>query len=376
MLKKLTALLVCPLCLSACQELALQGYRGAAPNMTASPVVSEQASVSEPEPPRFSADDGRIAQDYRGLEAWWSFFNDSVLNSLISSGLSLNAAQLGAKTAFPNDNMIKVTLESYYEDKRVGLVNAIAKDYIEYRYIQIQNNLLDEYINRLELDSGEAVGSEGKRIRTELEYLAKKKQEFAKELLNVSVSLSKSTKLLPEYIDEILKADQKIPDYDITPIMASSALILANAAKIDAARTMLYYKSQGQIALQETQDMLPDIRLNQLFGVSENIFVNTNSPWRVKIGNAQKQVDYSSLILHLVHRQLVEDFEDVVNSYVNEIESMLVNIATLHDQQEVLNNAIAKASREDIYKARLASLRAEYEKTKAIVNLFERLDLY
>lgn len=342
----------------------------------ASPVIPAPELVSEPEPPRFSAVDGRIAQDYKGLEAWWSFFNDSVLNSLISSGLSLNAAQLGAKNVFPSDNMTKVALESYYEDKRVDLVNAIAKDYIEYRFIQIQNSLLEEYIGRLELDLDEAVGSEGKRIRTELEYLSKKKQEFSENILNVSLSLSKSTKLLPEYIDEILKDDQKMPDYDITPILASSARILSNSARIDAARTLLHYKSQGEITLQETQDMLPDIRLNQLFGVSENIFVDTHSSWRVKIGHAQEQIDFSPVLLHLVHRQLVEEYEEYVNSYVAEIESMLVNIATLRDQQEVLNNAISKATREDVYKARLASLRAEYENTKAIVKLFKTLDLY
>jgi len=372
MLKKLTALLVCLFCLTSCQQLALQGYRGVTPRVPS----SQSVTMSEPEAPLLSSVEAHIPQDYRGLEAWWSFFNDSVLNSLVSSGLSLNAAQLGAKTDFPKGNMTKVALLNYYKDKRVNLVNSVAKDYIEYRYIQIQSNLLEEYVNRLELDLEESAGSEGKRIRTELEYLGKKRQEFSKEILAASLSLSKTTKLLPEYIDEILKDNQKMPDYDIMPIMASSAKILTNAAQIDTARSLLHYKSQGQIEMKDTKGMLPEIRLNQLFGVSENIFVNANGTWRVKIGHAQEQIDFSPLLLHLVHRELVQEYQDVVNSYVSEIESMLVNIATLREQQEVLNNAVARATKENIYKARLATLRAEYEKTKAVVKLFKSLDLY
>ncbi len=361
----------------------MRGYRGAAP-VTVAPVVSEPALAPasvpvlapEPVPPIFSALDGRIAQDYRSLEAWWSFFSDPVLNGLISSGLNMNAAQLSQMNDFPEDKMTKEALVVYYKDKRVALVSAIAKDYVEYRYFQVQNNLLEEYKKRQEMALEEAVDMKERQITTELEYLNQKKREYTKELQKVSLLLSKSTRLLPEYIDEILKDNQKIPDYDITPILASSALNIINSSRIDTARTRLFYITRGQISVRETKDMLPNIRFNQLFGISENIFVNPQSSWRVKIGYARKQVNFSSLLLHLSHRQHTQDFESDVNAYVMEIEGLLVSIATLHDQEEVLEKAVAKVEQKDVYKARLAALRAEYEKTKAIVRLFEKLDLY
>jgi len=288
----------------------------------------------------------------------------------------MNAASLSKKVNFPKGNMAKEALEGYYKDKRVDLVNAITKDYIDYRYIQIQNNLLEDYLYLQETALQDAVGRQGKQSRTELEHLRKKKEEFTKKLRDVSVSLSKTTRLLPEYIDEVLKDNQNIPDYDITPIMTSSARIITNAAKIDVSRTMLFNKSRGQINIQETQDVLPDTRLNQLFGISENIFVNANSSWRVKIGHAREQINLGSLYTHSGYRMQIQEFGDSIYAYVSEIEGMLVSIATLRDQQEVLQRAATRAAQKDVYKAKIAALRAEYEKTKAIVELFKDLDLY
>ncbi len=393
MLKKLVTLLVFPLCLTACQSSILQNYGRRTPVISASvkdsrpkqqPQQQPQEAIasprltSKPQQQPFSAIKGKIAQNYRGLEAWWSFFNDPVLNSLISAGLNMNAAELSNNGHFPEHKMTKKALTEYYKDKRVDLVSSIAIDYIEYRYIQIQNNLLNGYISYQEKMLQASTGRKQEQITTELEYLSQKKHEFAKDLQKASVSLSKSTKLLPEYIDEILKDNQVIPDYDITPILASSAQIITNSARIDTARTRLFYITQGKIGLQKTKNLLPDIRFDQLFGISENVFANPHVSWRVKIGYARKQLNFSALLdSDPSNKQHIRDFKKDVSSYIMEIEGLLVSISALHDQQEVLEKAVTRAVQEDdLYKAHLAAIKAEYEKTKAVIKLFEKLDLY
>ena len=351
----------------------MQGYSG-----VINPAVEESVPEMLPqiEEPRFSTDAAKIPQDYVGLKAWWSFFNDPVLNSMVSSALSMNASQMSQAEDFPADDMTKDALKVFYKDKRVNLVNAIASDYVEYRYIQTQAALLNEYIAFQENELLHVPMDDEEEINNELEFLNKRKEEFTSRLRDVSVSLSKTTQLLPEYIDEVLKNNQGIPKYDITPLMASSAHIITNAADIDAVRSLLSYKSRGQAGLQDTRNILLDIPINQLFGISENIFVNTDSSWRVKIGNARQQVSYTPVRARLSNEDQVQMFVNSVNAYITEIESLLVSIATLRDQEEVLEKAVRNATQKELYKARLAVLRAEYEKTKTIVKLFERLDLY
>lgn len=326
--------------------------------------------------PHFSAYDGKISQQYKGLKAWWSFFNDPVLNSMISSALSMNAAQLAKKEKFPENEITQETLMRYYKNKHVELISNIAKDYIEYRYTQMQASLLNDYSARLEYDLEEIYEGGAGRIKTELGFLRGKKQEFAKKLQKLSLSLSKTTRLLPEYIDEVLKDNNGIPDYDITPIMASSALSITGAADIDVARNLLYQNTRGKISLRETQNIFPDIWISRFFGISDNIFVDQNSSWRIKIGHAQKQVMFSALKLEASTKQQIQEFKSSVESFVSEIEAIMISTATLRDQQKVLQEAAYKAAQEESYKAHMAVLRAQYEKAKIIIKLFERLDIY
>ena len=139
--------------MTACQNLAMPVYsqtQTMSQSMPQSVSVpsSEQEITLQTAPIIYTGFIEPIAQDYKAMEAWWSFFGDPILNSLVSSGLSMNASRLDKKEPFPKDNMIAETLEVYYKDKRVELVNLIVKDYVEYRYIQMQNTLLEAYIVR------------------------------------------------------------------------------------------------------------------------------------------------------------------------------------------------------------------------------------
>ncbi|MCK5374533.1 MAG: hypothetical protein KAJ40_04560, partial [Alphaproteobacteria bacterium] len=145
---------------------------------------------------------------------------------------------------------------------------------------------------------------------------------------------------------------------------------------IDVARTMLSYETNGKITAQETKDILPDVPLNRLFGISESIFVNAQSPWRIKLGQAREYVSFNSLHSYHGEHTEIEKFKNDIYTHVTRIESILVSVATLRDQQAVLEGAVDKAKQSEIYKARLAALRAEYEEAKTIVKLFEYIALY
>ena len=368
--------------LTACQNLAMLVYpqTRSAPRaipQTTAISLSEQDIMQQAPPDIYTGLVEPIAQNYKALEAWWNFFGDPILNSLVSSGLSMNASRLDKKDPFPKDNITAKTLEAYYEDKRVELVNSIVKDYIEYRYIQAQSILLNAYIGRQEFALKQSDEEYKKNIiRKELEFLHEKKSEFTAQLQDFSVLLSKTTLLLPEYINEVLKENQGLPNYDITPFMASSAYLLTNATAIDVARTMLSYETKGRITVQETQNILPDIPLNRLFGISESIFVNAQNPWRIKLGQAREYVSFSVLHSYQDHHEAIEKFEEDIYTYVAGIETILVSAATLRDQQTVLEGAVDRAKQDELYKARLAALKAEYEEAKTITKLFKYIALY
>ena len=146
-----------------------------------------------------------------------------------------------------------------------------------------------------------------------MSFLHKKKSEFTTLLQDISVSLSKTTLLLSEYINEVLKENQGLPGYDITPLMASSAFLLTHAPAIDVARTMLSYETNGKITAQETKDILPDVPLNRLFGISESIFVNAQSPWRIKLGQAREYVSFNSLHSYHGEHTEIEKFKNLLS---------------------------------------------------------------
>ncbi|MFP4097448.1 MAG: hypothetical protein ACLFP8_04755 [Alphaproteobacteria bacterium] len=365
MFRKVTTLLVCPLCLTACQTLPLQ-KRTTAPVVVTAPAQGEVLDYVKI----------IVHHDQRGLEAWWGFFNDPVLNDLVPSAFSMNAADLDKRTPFPIDNITPQTLHEFYENKRVSMVNGIINDYIEYRYIQTQRYLLNDYLIRQKQNLDRAVKGERDTIKRELEILRIKDQDFAGKLKDLSVSLSKTTRLLPEYIEQVLKDNQDIPDYDVTPLMASSASIVMNAIEIDIARTALSYKTRGQVSPQDTKDIVPDVPFNQLFGISESVFVDAQSPWRIEISQARARLDFSSLAGHSGAKEDINAFKQTIDAHMAQIEELLISYSTLKDQYSVLEKAARRATQDESYKTRLAVLKAKYEKAKTITALFKKMGLY
>lgn len=369
MLKKLTAIFLCSSCLMSCQTAGFN-----VPLLATTPVTPHV--VPQEVPVIYASPVKPISGNYKGLGAWWSFFGDPVLDGLVSSGISMNATNLGEKVKFPSGNVIALELRKYYKDPRVEFVNNITKDYVEYRYIQNQRNLLVDYIAEQELKLGKLNGRDLDQVKQELGLLRAKNKKFKKQLVKLTVKMSDATKLLPEYVEEVLKQHNPVPVYNITLILASSSLVLASSSDIDVARTMLSHETLGQIGEADTKNLIPDITLNKLFGIPDDVFVNINSRWRVAIGEAKNNVQFDMLDRNAGNSGAKRKFKKAVFDYITEVEQLLVTTATLRDQQRVLEKAISSAEKANIYKTRLASLRAEYETAKTVIALFNKLDLY
>ncbi len=309
------------------------------------------------------------------LESWWSFFSDPVLDRLITSAIGLNAIGEGRKT-FPKDNMNILALQDYYTNQNVGLVKNVVLDYVEYRYIQNQNILLGRYIDELEFNLRDAGHDQGDIISAELDALVARESEFEMRLKKLSLKIASLTKLLPEYVSELLKEGQSIPTYDITPLLLEDTYSLFNhSARIKAERALAVHKSVG-LSSADLMAVFPSIPLNKFFGISDQVFAKSDSPWRVSIGNAVRELDLDRLDSIGFRKEGVEKYRNAVSSYVSDIERMLVSYSTLIEQERLLSSAVDKAHDKDVYKARLAALRAEYEKTKVLISLFEALSLH
>lgn len=360
-MKKLTAIsIICTLGLTACQSLIMQENRKAEallPQLQATPIPIKKEDLFI-----------QKSQEHKSLDAWWSFFGDSVLNDFVSSGLSMNAAKFKKENPFPQEISPK-TLEAYYKEERVEFVSKIVKDYIEYRYIQKRSVLLNSQIKIYAEALSNSKRREKEHREKELRLLRDAQDEFLSQLSSLAVSLSKTTKLMPEYINEVFKRNQGVTSYDITPIMASSALIMAHTIPVSVARTMLSSQTHGGISVQKTADIFPDMMFSQFFGVPQSLFANPEQLWRIKIGQAHRNINLGEV-------GNSPEFKDKIHAYITEIEGILTNISTLRAQQVVLDNAVKKATQKEMYEASLSALKAEYQIAKTIMGFFKKLDIY
>ena len=310
------------------------------------------------------------------LESWWSFFSDSAIDRLVTSALGLNSLADSEKN-FPKDDVNIRSLHDYYVNQKVGLVKNVVLDYVEYRYIQNQNMLLGRYIDEQEFNLRGADQDQAKIIEVELKVLNDRKAEFKIRLEKLTAKIASLTKLLPEYVSALLKDNNPIPNYDITPLLLEDTYSLFNnSAQIRAAQSLLVYKIGRSISKKDLMAVFPSNSLNKFFGISDQIFAKNDFPWRVSTGNAVRQLNFSKLESMGNDKQEIKIYRNAVFSYVMGIERILVSYSTLIEQEKLLSAAVDKAHDKDVYKAKLAVLRARYEKTKTLIALFDALNLY
>lgn len=266
------------------------------------PAPQVTAPVSEPV---------MFAPPEHSLHAWWSFFGDSTLDRLVSSALSLN----------PQDS----------RDKTLNLLSGVLHSYLEYRYIQNQEIWLMAYVQE------DASRQKEEKLQAQLKIYTTTQARLRKKI-------TEKTKLLPEFVDEILRQNVPLPEGDASPFLASPV------ALIDA--------MPGRFS---------KTTFNQLFGLSDNIFANPESYWHVKPGHALKNTKGGSA---------------ETRSKVSALEHDLIAYAHLREQTEILEKALAKqeksdnATKDTLYKARLGALRAKYERVKALAKVYLALGVY
>ena len=355
MLKKL-AILLCAVGLSACNTTGLT---------TANAPMDEKVETA------------RLSES--PFPSWWSFYSDDVLDRLVTSALSLNPQTYtdDKKSVTGGKAQSDAAVISSYKDMRVGMVKAVVQNYIEYRYIQNQKHLLLEYIAEQTAALEVADSQSAKILEIELNALLERKEEYEKRLSEIHEHLAASTKLLPEFIAELMKDMKPIPEYDLSPVfLTDTRELLRNTAHVTAAMVTLRNETHKGVGIADARSVLPSQPLNQTFGISDQIFSKTDYEWRVSIGQAVRSLNFEEMGQSVFHKQEIRTYQDAVTSYVLDLERILVGYATLSEQSQVLENAVKNADEMNIYKARLAALRADYEKAKTVTELFDTLNLY
>lgn len=243
------------------------------------------------------------------LNAWWSFYNDATLNRIISSAMSLNP-QISDKAT-------------------LSLISDLIFSYLEYRYTQNQSMWLDDYLNAT------SPGKEEKKA------LAEQKKKYTEKQDRLKKKITLQTKLLPEFVDEILRSEEPLPTADLSPLLASS--------------TALLDPSPG--AFSQTE-------VNRLFGLDNNVFTNPEALWKITLGTAENNTNAAN---------------PYTREKVKSLERDLIAYALLREQTRILEGALKKQDKfngEAYYKARLGVLRAHYERVKATSKIYLSLGVY
>ncbi|GEM_PF-5180394 len=278
------------------------------------------------------------------LDAWWNFFNDPVLDSFASAAVKLSRGNR--------------------DDNNLMILDIVQK-YVQYRYIQNQVVIIDEYL------------SDKKDIN-----LIKEKVALENKGVELSFEIAALTKLLPEYVAQLLREKDRIPYSDITPILASDAFVLANVSEIAKARRLFVKNSGGAISFSDTKRIFPDMSVGRFLGVSNDVYLNNNSKWSVSIGAAIKNLDLDALDANYSNSVIYKEFLDEIYDGIINIEHKIISYANMQEQYIVLKKASNKYSKEcmgdadiceEAYSAKLAALRAEYKSSQILIGIYRTL---
>ena len=344
------------------------------------------------------------------LEAWWSFFNDPVLDKFVSSAISLNSNYATEKKAHIEQLDMLEAMRRQYNSPRAGLVLEVVHSYIRYRYIQNQKGLLGQYLDERDevyanfvrkakdkdLDDPRAV-----KMKSDIEALFKQKTAFQRKEIELQRKLTKLTMLLPEYVSQILREPGQIPHSDITPVLASPASVVASSVNVLAVRALFAQQSgSGKASLSKTALIFPNMTLNSFYGVSDDVFLNNETPWNVTLGQAVRNLDMKNYERSFANKPIYVTFKNNLYKAIEDIERLIVSYAHIQEQYLVLRkvaeneeskpqytkprgrtqdvSAYMKLIEEhdNLYKTQLAVLRAEYEQVKILVDLYGALGAY
>ncbi len=294
------------------------------------------------------------------LGAWWGFFEDPVYNRVIAAALQLNTDQ-----------------------QPLDIVSKLTDSYTHFRYVQNQNAILGEYMEKRR-QAIETLGlspkKDGKDTRlqnyqSQTVALSNQQSSFESQESELKQKITAITKLLPEFVDEILKERRDLPDEGIVPLLASEANVLEHAPEIISARNQYSVK----------EEIFPGMAINAFFGIGDQVFTGAGQPWRLKIGEAARNTKETQNT----------EFQTRVQRYLKELESDLISYAHLHEQTQILRKSLVSKKQEyeeqkkaslgfiklldlenDLYQERLSTLRAEHTTFRALAKIYLKIGVY
>ena len=199
-------------------------------------------------------------------------------------------------------------------------------------------------------------------------------KSFETRLIELQAAIVSTTKLLPEYVSEVLRRHGSVPEYDPSAILISSASGLEDAAAIKATKSVLFMQT-GQKS-EKKLNLFPSVPVNQIFGISDQIFVDAEGEWNVSIGAVQDSLRFDTLDKLYSDEVYKENFRNNVSSYAINLEKLFAQYLILDQQQTTLQQAINNENVKEDYKNRLAILRTEYEKSLRMIEIAELMGLH
>ena len=344
---------------------------------------TNHVNTSNPDPwnPQ-KLEERRQNSESKALKSWWSFFNDPILDRLITSALSLSAQENSRTQTLPQGETSYEALRAIAQNRNAALAHVIAQDYAEYRYIQNMRDLLIRHIEDRQDVIKRAKGNENqiKILKAEHMALRKRESELKAQTSRLEARLAQHTKLLPEFITQVLKETHDIPHADITLLLASPASVMDGAGDVIAAQTAFI----AEMEVAQTNALpspFPDTTISSFFGIPDDAFLRVGTNWNVSVGKAIENMQLQILESHYAGKLPYQIFRDRLFSYVLDVERLIISYAHIGQQYAVLQAADDEAQKgavpqDEAYKARLAVLRAHHEMTKTLIDLYKILDVY
>ena len=294
-----------------------------------------------------------VNSDHKTLESWWVFFDDPTLERFVTSALALNPP---GESDLNGADLGRNSYDSYrlrYHDPRIDLIKTVSALYVEYRYLQNRKVLMEEYIQSYEgierfartrdfLDDPRIVPYQKSYVE-----MAEKSNQISVKLEKNARAIAQTTKLLPEYIAQVLKTEVDLPASDITLILASPISVLVNAPDIAAARAKFANDVFKPQIFETSTDIFATGTLSNFLGVSDSVFLDSAFGWSVSVGAAYQNLDFTpykkAYGQSRQHAQAYASFEQTVQEKVSAFERLFVTFVNLQEQHNVLSNALIKA---------------------------------
>ncbi len=352
--------------------------------------TEEKQDISAPpDPVRVVFKPMKFEKNDHALGAWWSFFSDPVLDKLISAALSLNARSKHEPYQDEGSKPQKAALSKYYHDQNLDLIANVIDAYIKFRYAQNQKTILEQSLkSRMAVLAHVDLPKENRDKDPRLSdffaqnaAIEKQIEQLGIKQKNQSEQLTESTRLLPEFIADILKTPVTLTRGDINPLLSTKSNILNEAKEVKVAR------AQFEI----TQKIFPDMNLNTFFGIDDAIFANPDLSWHIIPGQSVQ-----SLILF---DNMPDEFKADIMSYVLDLEQEMVRYTHLKEQADILKKSLEKQEKDfgnlreyikeneatftrlldlegSLQSARMAVLRAKTEQLQTLSGIYLKIGVY